>query len=198
MLNLEPGLSAALQRRYLELARAAAERHLGLARAKIPDRWPPGPRCFGGLFVTYCSGPTLRGCVGTFVPTTDLWQAIQDVAIAAMGDPRFADRPITATDLPTLRIELSLLSELMPATEPHLVLKPGVHGIVVRRGDQSGCFLPKVAEQRAWTAEEFLSNCCTMKAGLPHDAWRQPGTDVLLFTATVVAGDGPGQPPAGL
>ncbi len=60
---------------------------------------------------------------------------------------------------------------------------PGEHGIIVRRGDRSGCFLPKVAGERGWSAEETLSNCCTMKAGLAADAWREPGTEVCLFTA---------------
>jgi uncharacterized protein (TIGR00296 family) len=61
----------------------------------------------------------------------------------------------------------------------------GTHGIVVRRGSLSGCFLPKVAVEQRWTVEEFLSNCCKMKAGLPPNAWRDQSTGVFVFTADV-------------
>jgi AMMECR1 domain-containing protein len=50
-------------------------------------------------------------------------------------------------------------------------------------GGQSGCFLPEVATDQGWGVEEFLSYCCAHKAGLPADAWKQPGTDVYLFTS---------------
>ncbi|MEN6424930.1 MAG: AMMECR1 domain-containing protein, partial [Phycisphaerales bacterium] len=36
-----------------------------------------------------------------------------------------------------------------------------------------------------WTREEFLSYCCFHKAGLPADAWKDPETEVYLFTAEV-------------
>jgi AMMECR1 domain-containing protein len=51
------------------------------------------------------------------------------------------------------------------------------------RGGRSGCFLPEVATDQGWDAAEFLSQCCQGKAGLPPDAWRQPGTKVFLFTS---------------
>lgn len=191
MSDSEPAFSAAQQRRFLDLALATVRRHLGVADAAIPDRWPPEDSRFGGLFVTYWSGEKLRGCVGTFVPTSDLWQSIQDVAVAALADPRFVADRITVAELQGLRIELSLLSDLTPTTDPLRDLRPGLHGVVIHRGDQSGCFLPKVAEQRGWTAEEFLSHCCTMKAGLPADAWRDPETNVFLFTATSLSSSGP-------
>lgn len=61
-------------------------------------------------------------------------------------------------------------------------ITPGVHGVIIHRGGQSGCFLPKVAAMQRWDAETFLSQCCVQKAGLPADAWREPQTRVLLFT----------------
>jgi AMMECR1 domain-containing protein len=36
-------------------------------------------------------------------------------------------------------------------------------------------------------AETFLSRCCSEKAGLPPDAWRDPNTQVLIFTADIHA-----------
>jgi AMMECR1 domain-containing protein len=45
--------------------------------------------------------------------------------------------------------------------------------------------LPQVATETGWTKEEFLSYCCSHKAGLPAEAWKDPKTEVLLFTAEV-------------
>jgi AMMECR1 domain-containing protein len=53
------------------------------------------------------------------------------------------------------------------------------------QGHLSGCFLPQVATETNWSKEEFLSYCCTHKAGLSSDAWREPETEIYLFTADV-------------
>jgi uncharacterized protein (TIGR00296 family) len=66
-----------------------------------------------------------------------------------------------------------------------LSLRLGVDGIYIKSGSLSGCFLPQVATETGWNKEEFLSYCCSHKAGLPADAWKQPDTEVYLFTAEV-------------
>jgi len=137
---------------------------------------------FGGAFVTFWSGKTLRGCVGTFVPTIDLAATIAEVTRSSLADARFENDPITTAELPDLDIEISILTDPQPTNDP-LSLIPGTHGIIVRRGERSGCFLPRLAIERGWSVEQFLSNCCTMKAGLNADAWGDPQTQVLLFTA---------------
>jgi len=126
----------------------------------------------------------LRGCVGQFLATTDIAKTVETVTRASLNDARFRQDPITASELQDLTIEISILSDPVSTDDP-LGLTPGLHGIIVRRGDRSGCFLPKVATERGWSAEMFLNHCCTMKAGLPADAWRGPDTEVLLFTAEV-------------
>lgn len=145
---------------------------------------PSIPGRSGGVFVTFWNGRRLRGCVGTFGSTTDLAGTTRDVTRSSLADPRFEGDPVTTEELPLLTIEISVLSDLVPATSPASII-PGTHGILIRCGHRSGCFLPKVAVERGWSAEEFLANCCTMKAGLDADAWRRPGTEVLTFTATV-------------
>jgi AMMECR1 domain-containing protein len=40
-----------------------------------------------------------------------------------------------------------------------------------------------VATDQGWNAIEFLSYCCSHKAGLHPDAWRMPDTSVYLFTS---------------
>jgi len=169
------------KRALLREARLAAEGVLGLS----PSVEEPPPRIegrFGGVFVTFWSGPQLRGCVGTFAPTENIVQTIREVTRQSLADSRFQADPVSAEELEGLDIEVSVLSDLEPTLQPASLI-PGTHGVVVRRGSRTGCFLPKVAAERGWSAEEFLSHCCEMKAGLPADAWRSPEAEVLLFTA---------------
>ena len=171
------------QRQLLAFARKTAKQELGVA-GKAPAQRPEVPGRFGGVFVTFWRGKTLRGCVGTFTATADIASTVAEMTRASLDDSRFAANPVTVDELEHLEIEISILSDPEPTDDPG-ALVPGTHGVIVRRGTRSGCFLPKVASERGWPADTFLSNCCTMKAGLPADAWREPDTDVLLFTAQV-------------
>jgi len=177
--------SSDLRRAMLVVAREAARRALGLPPG-IPGASPVIPGRFGGAFVTFWAGKRLRGCVGSFVPTDDIVRTIQDVTRQSLADSRFVIDPIRATELEHLDIEISILSDLERTADPASLI-PGTHGILVKQAGRTGCFLPKVAAERGWTAEELLSQCCVMKAGLPRNAWRLPGAEVLLFTAEVFA-----------
>jgi AmmeMemoRadiSam system protein A len=138
-----------------------------------------------GCFVTLKNGEQLRGCIGQFVSEIPLVELVCEMARAsATGDPRFLDAPITADELKQLDIEISVLSPLKKTKDP-LGLRLGVDGIYIKRGWASGCFLPQVATETGWSKEEFLSYCCAHKAGLPADAWKDPKTEVYLFTAEV-------------
>lgn len=131
------------------------------------------------------SGEGLRGCIGNFTGDKPLVNMVAEMAKAsATGDPRFLDDPITPDELPSLDIEISVLSPLKKTSDP-LSLRLGTDGIYIKRGFLTGCFLPQVAEETGWSKEEFLSHCCSHKAGLPHDAWKDPKTEVYLFTADV-------------
>ena len=186
MSPLRPIDSLDERRALLDVARATVEAELGIRKGAPTETCEVGGR-FGGAFVTlWGRGKALRGCVGTFVPTEDICATVQDMTRKSLADSRFAASRVTAKDLADLDIEISILSDAGPTSDP-LSLIPGTHGIVIRRGHQSGCFLPKVASERGWSAEEFLSNCCTMKAGLPAEAWRKDDTEVLLLTAQVFA-----------
>ncbi len=138
-----------------------------------------------GVFVTLRSGETLRGCIGRFDPSEPLRELIPEMAVsAATQDPRFAANRITSEELPGVTMEISVLSPLEKTDDP-MSIELGVHGIYIRKGFQSGCFLPQVATETGWSKEEFLSNCASHKAGLSPDAWRDPETEVLIFTAEV-------------
>ncbi len=135
--------------------------------------------------MTLKNGERLRGCIGQFVSDIPLIELIAEMARAsATSDPRFLSDPITADELGQLDIEISVLSPLVQTDDP-LSLRIGVDGIYIKKGFASGCFLPQVATEAGWNKEEFLSYCCSDKAGLSPDAWKEPGTEVYLFTAEV-------------
>ncbi len=150
-------------------------------RVPAPDTGLPEP--YAGVFVTLHKFHRLRGCMGTLDARGPLAEAIREATrSAAQLDPRF--EPVQADELIDLTIEISVLSSPCPMqTLDDLVL--GRHGILVQRGAQRGLFLPQVATEHRLGREEFLARCCQEKAGLPPDAWRDPQTQVLLFTTHV-------------
>ena len=127
----------------------------------------------------------LRGCIGQFTSDEPLVRLVVEMAKAsATSDPRFLADAITPGELNSLDIEISVLSPLERADDP-LSLELGTQGIYIKKGCASGCFLPQVATETGWTKEEFLSYCCAHKAGLAADAWKDPETEVYLFTAEI-------------
>ena len=141
---------------------------------------------YGGMFVTLRQGGRLRGCMGSFSPEPDMLATLQQVAVSASHDPRFSGRPITPADLPGIEIEISVLSKPEETDDP-LSLKLGTHGILIENPAGRGCFLPQVAAEFGWNKEEFLTRCCSEKASLPAEAWKQPETRVLLFTVELIS-----------
>jgi AmmeMemoRadiSam system protein A len=142
-----------------------------------------------GCFVTLKNHGQLRGCIGQFTSEEPLIELVVDMAKAsATGDPRFFAHPITPQELDKLDVEISVLSPLKRTDDP-LSLQLGVDGIYIKKGCTSGCFLPQVATETGWSKEEFLSYCCSHKAGLSPDAWKDPKTEVYLFTAEVFGAD---------
>jgi AmmeMemoRadiSam system protein A len=99
---------------------------------------------------------------------------------AALEDPRFP--PVTLRELPGLRIEISALTVPEPADAERVEV--GRHGLIVTRGSRKGLLLPQVASEWGWDRAQFLSQTCR-KAGLPAEAWREPGTLVEWFEAEV-------------
>ncbi|MBN2376490.1 MAG: AmmeMemoRadiSam system protein A [Sedimentisphaerales bacterium] len=137
-----------------------------------------------GCFVTLHNHGQLRGCIGQFQPSASLLKTIRELAVAATQDSRFLSNPITPAELSAIDIEISVLSPLEQTDDP-LSLELGKHGIYIKQGYHSGCFLPQVATETGWNREEFLSNCCGGKAGLSPHAWKQSDTEVYLFTAEI-------------
>lgn len=173
----------------LKFARDTVEAVIKRESAQKPQSDDPELNAPCGCFVTLKNHGRLRGCIGQFISESPLIELVGQMAkTSATGDPRFFADPITADELDQLDIEISVLSPLERTDEP-LSLRLGVDGIYIKRGHTSGCFLPQVATETGWCKEEFLSYCCAHKAGLAHDAWRDPETEVYLFTADVFGAD---------
>ena len=168
--------------RWLTLTRATIVAELAGQPPPVPETRTPAQDICGGLFVSLHRGKQLRGCIGTFAPLSTVEETVMEMARAALRDPRFTGDPVSSGEVGKLTIELSLLSAARRTTDP-LSLVPGRDGIRVRKGARAGCFLPQVATDLGWSAEEFLSACCKQKAGLPADAWKDPDTVVEIFTA---------------
>jgi len=138
-----------------------------------------------GAFVTITKNGTLRGCIGNIIGEESLFTTVRDMAVAAVSqDPRFT--PVTTAELKDIHIEISVLSKprrVKDATEIQL----GRDGVIVSANNHQGVFLPQVADETGWSKEEFLSQLCSQKAGLPADAWKSPNTALYVFTADVFA-----------
>jgi len=139
----------------------------------------------GGAFVTLKNHGRLRGCIGTFQSRAPVVETVREMAGAALRDPRFLTQPVTAGELEDIDIEISVLSPLENVADPLRDIEVGRHGIRIDGPHGSGCFLPQVATETGWSLEEFLSECCRMKAGLPANAWASPDVNVYRFEAEV-------------
>lgn len=169
------------------LLRVAREVIEAVVRGQSPPRHESSEPIFDehrGCFVTIKKRGRLRGCIGTFIADAPLLRSVEQMARAATRDPRFPLDHLKPGELGQIDIEISVLSPLKRTDQP-LSLELGKHGIYIRCGSSSGCFLPQVATELGWSKEEFLSHCCASKAGLAPDAWQDGETEVLLFTAEV-------------
>lgn len=178
-------MNDAQRKQLLEIARDTIRAVLMRRPFSTPRSEDPVLTAPCGCFVTLKNRGRLRGCIGQFVSERPLVELVAEMAKAsATGDPRFLTNPITFSEVHKLEIEISVLSPLQRTDNP-LNLELGTHGIYIKRGYACGCFLPQVADETGWSKEEFLSQCCSHKAGLAPDAWKDPKTEVYLFTAEV-------------
>ncbi|HUT35561.1 MAG TPA: AmmeMemoRadiSam system protein A [Planctomycetota bacterium] len=178
------------RQRLLRIARASVE--AAVRRTPSPPAHSDDPELQAqrGCFVTLTTAGRLRGCLGCFTTSRPLWKAVAEMARAsATEDMRFFGAQLTPTDLPHLRIEISVLSPMTKIANP-LDIELGVHGIYVVGKGGSGTYLPQVATEHHMSKEEFLSSCCAHKAGLPPDAWRTGEAEVFTYTAEVFGEEG--------
>lgn len=165
-----------------------ARRAVGLAAggAALP---PLDPAAFaaalrepGCAFVTLTRHGALRGCIGGLEPlfplVEDVWQ---HAYAAAREDPRF--HPMTADEVAEVEIEISRLTPAVllevPPERIMASLRPGVDGVILRRGRQRATFLPQVWD-KIDDPETFL-DMLSDKAGLSRQAWRTGEAEILVY-----------------
>ena len=166
----------ALARKSVEMAVAEHkefEPEASLSEALNQDR---------GAFVTLRESGELRGCIGYTSATKPLYRTVRETAtLAALRDPRF--RPVSASELPRLEYEISVLSPLRRVVDTQQI-KVGQDGLLMKNGDYEGLLLPQVPVEQKWDRQKFLEETCG-KAGMRSSCWQDADTDIFRFTAVV-------------
>ena len=179
-----PEIAPEDERRLLGLSRRVLGEFLANGRppaALDPSLLSPSLSTPACVFVTLRRGGELRGCIGDISGRTPLHEAVaRSAVLAASEDERF--EPVAASELPEIRIELSVLGPFRPVRGPEEI-QIGRHGIYLRRHGWSGLLLPQVAAERGWDATTFLEHTA-LKAGLPPEGWR--GAELFVFSARIL------------
>jgi len=134
-----------------------------------------------GAFVSLHKNGKLRGCIGRFGESAEIYKLVQEMAIAAATeDNRFLQ--VEENELDSIEIEISVLTPLKKITSLD-EFEMGKHGIYIKKGYSSGTYLPQVAAQGEWTKEEFVSHCSKNKAGIGADGWKT--ADLYTYEAII-------------
>jgi len=174
-------LSPSQKTYLLGLARRSVEAVSSGDRAAVPETKDPLLLEKRGAFVTLKRGGELRGCIGYPLPYKPLAETVAEMAAAAATqDTRFA--PVEPSEVPSLEIEISVLTVPHPIADPKEVVV-GRDGLIVSKGPRRGLLLPQVPLEYGWDRETFLRHGC-LKAGLPPDEWKK-GARLEVFEAEI-------------
>lgn len=118
-----------------------------------------------GVFVSLKKHGELRGCIGTFQPTTESVadEIIQNAVSAAIQDPRFS--PVEENELGDIDYSVDVLSapEKVAGKEE---LDPKKYGVIVKCGDRKGLLLPDL---EGVDSIDHQVSIAAMKAGISPD-----------------------------
>ena len=175
-------LQVADKQYLLQLARETLHSYFSTETVPVPRHAEGALAEMRGAFVTLRVGGRLRGCIGRMSSDQPLPQTIAAVVLqSALEDSRFP--PLSSRELPGVEIEISALTQSRPVPGPKSI-RPGVDGVVLRKGGRSAVFLPQVATEQGWGVDMLLTQLCR-KAGLPDSAWQEQGTQLMTFQAEV-------------
>ena len=128
---------------YVKLARETVNEYIVNHRTiGVPNDLPEEMlKNTAGAFVSIHENGRLRGCIGTFLPTTDCIaeEIIQNAISASVRDPRFD--PIKPYELPFLEINVDILSKPEDIDSPDM-LDVKKYGVIVKSGSRRGLLLP--------------------------------------------------------
>lgn len=173
------------QKELLEKARKSIVKFLETGKRTRPE-----PPLLGGIlderagvFVSVYVKGELRGCIGNFAKDETLNDLVQRMAVSAACDFRFEN--LQPDELDDMELEISVLSPLKKIKSIDEI-ELGKHGIYIKKGLNSGTFLPQVAKKTGWNLEEFLGRCARDKAGLGWEGWRD--AELFIYEAFVFRG----------
>lgn len=156
----------------VELARKSVEEFVR-KRQEItaPEKLSPELSEKAGIFVCIKKKGQLRGCIGTFMPTTEnvAQETIKNAVSAAIHDPRFP--PVEIGELQDLEYSVDVL---LPPEKVNGIsgLDPKNFGVIVTNGVKKGLLLPDL--EGVDTVEEQI-RIAKLKAGM------LPGEKVDIF-----------------
>jgi AmmeMemoRadiSam system protein A len=159
----------------VELARRTVETYAREGRVPEPPAELVDPMAeHAGVFVSIKKGGELRGCIGTFLPTTDnvARETIRNAVAASTQDPRFPS--VRPSELGELQYSVDVLG-LPEDVESPDKLDVKRYGVIVSAGQRRGLLLPDL--EGVDTIEYQLSIAC-MKAGISPD---EPGLRIQRF-----------------
>ena len=136
-----------------------------------PEEMTPEMKKKAGVFVSLKKHGQLRGCIGTFLPTTEnvAQETIKNAIAASTQDPRFP--PVEEKELKDLDISVDVLSEPEPV-ESQEELDPKTYGVIVESGWKRGLLLPDL--EGVDTVNQQLS-IAMAKAGI------RPGEPIKVY-----------------
>ncbi len=173
----------------LALARQAVETYVRSGETVAPDL-PPGevPQRAGVFVSLHEAGGSLRGCLGTFLPTKPSLaeEIVTNAVSAASRDPRFF--PVTPKELEGLHVSVDILDAPEEVDGPEQ-LDPQRYGLIVRTDDgRQALLLPRL--EGVDSVDRQLAVTCR-KGGIDprRDRYR-------LFRFRVERHEEPASPPA--
>jgi AmmeMemoRadiSam system protein A len=124
-----------------------------------------------GVFVSLHRQAQLRGCIGTFAPTTEnvAQEIIHNAIEASTGDPRFPS--LRADELEDLEISVDVLTDPVPVKSAK-ELDAKKYGVIVKSGQRKGLLLPNLPGVN--TPQEQIAIC-------RRKAWINDNDPIELF-----------------
>ncbi len=150
----------------VQLARKTIETYLRDGKIiERPKTLAPEMEQKRGVFVSLHRRGKLRGCIGTFQPTTENVAAeiTRNAIEAATRDPRFS--PLTAAELADLEISVDVLTAPEPVRSVK-ELDAKKYGVIVKSGGRRGLLLPDLEGVKT-PAEQI--EICRRKGGIGED-----------------------------
>lgn len=147
----------------VQLARQTIEDYLKEGKViRPPKELSPEMSEPAGVFVSLHRGNQLRGCIGTFSPTTEnvAQEVIRNAIESSTRDPRFS--PLREEELEGLEISVDVLSQPEPVKSV-AELDAKKYGVIIAAGGLRGLLLPDL--EGVNTPEEQIA-ICRRKAGI--------------------------------